>query len=78
MTSDQSLLLEPRRASLFQCEELSVGGEAFARLPIRQRVLGWASGQTNAHVPACVFPQAAIVWRHNRTQSEEVELPWVS
>ena len=23
--------------------------------------------------PACVFPQAAIVWRHNRTQSEEVE-----
>ena len=27
--------------------------------------------------PACVFPQAAVVWRHNRTQSDEVELPWV-
>lgn len=28
--------------------------------------------------PACVFPQATVVWRRNRTQSEEVELPWVS
>ena len=28
--------------------------------------------------PACVFPQATVVWRHNRTQSEEVELPWIS
>ena len=53
---------EPRRASLFQCEELSTGGEAFARLPIRQRVLGWASGQNNAHVPACVFPQAVVIF----------------
>jgi len=64
MTSDRSdqSVLEPRRATLFQCEELSIGGEAFARLPIRQRVLGWASGQTNAHVPACVFPQAVVVF----------------
>ena len=61
MTSDPTEL-EPRRATLFQCEELSTGGEAFARLPIRQRVLGWASGQKNAHVPACVFPQAVVIF----------------